>query len=68
MLCHQCVSCSLGRWIEKKQTSVLRVFKMVATAIKVEELSSGCGWFFHHSHSIPAIVVTHVYPVVKCHV
>lgn len=67
MMCHQCVSYSPGHQIEKKHT-VLRVFKMVATAIKKEELSSGCGCFFHHSHSIPAIAVTYAYPVVECHV
>lgn len=61
---HQWACCSLGGCrVEMKQT-VPRVFKMVATAIKVEERSSGCGCFCHHSRSLPAIVVTYVCPAV----
>lgn len=47
----------LGCRVEMKQT-VTRVFKMVATAIKVEERSSGWDCFFHHSRSPPAVAFT----------
>lgn len=57
---HQCVcvcAAVLGCRVEMKQT-VTRVFKMVATAIKVEDRSSGWGCFFHHSRSPPAVAFT----------